>query len=76
MSKARTIVARYAGRCACCGAAIKRGETVTYYPGQGIAHPGGLDGNSAICAAVIRAKLYPDPGELAEDRWNETHGDR
>ena len=19
---------------------------------------------------------YPDPGELAADRWNETHGDR
>ena len=19
---------------------------------------------------------HPDPGELAEDRWNETHGDR
>jgi hypothetical protein len=70
----RNIVAKFNGTCACCGAAIKAGQWVTYYPGRKeIAHVGGLDGNSGTCTANIRAAMYPDPGELAADRWNETH---
>jgi hypothetical protein len=71
---AREIIARYPGKCACCGGAIPAGALVSYYPGRGIAHVGGLDGNSATCAAVLRAAAaYPDPGELAADRWTESH---
>jgi hypothetical protein len=70
----RTITAKFNGQCRCCGAAIKAGETVDYYPSlKAIAHVGGLDGNSARCSANIAAKMYPDPGELNADRWNETH---
>jgi hypothetical protein len=70
----RNMIAKFAGKCPCCGADIKAGECVTYYPSRGeIAHVGGLDGNSARCAANIAAKMYPDPGELAEDRWNEQY---
>lgn len=29
-----------------------------------------------IGAAPSRSEYCPDPGELAEDRWNETHGDK
>ena len=51
-----------------------------------IGHVGGLEGNGQKCFVKLRndheAKeaaypytpdCYPDPGELAEDRWNETH---
>jgi hypothetical protein len=70
----RNMYAKFAGKCACCGADIKAGEYITYYPSRReIAHSGGLDGNSARCAANIAAKMYPDPGELAEDRWNEQY---
>jgi len=88
----RNMIARYAGQCACCGAEIKAGEYVTYYPpgtmkGQAkgaIGHVGGLEGNGQRCYAELRKQLvdkefqpdrdcYPDPGELAEDRWNEAH---
>lgn len=73
-STPRQMYAKFAGKCACCGAPIKAGEFITYYPSRReIAHVGGLDGNNATCAANIRADMYPDPGELAEDRWNETH---
>lgn len=57
----RTITVKYAGPCACCGATIAAGETADYYPvgtiasrtTPAIAHVGGLDGNSARCAANI-----------------------
>jgi hypothetical protein len=78
----RTITVKYAGQCACCGADIPAGAIADYYPAGtiagrttgAIAHMGGLDGNSARCAAEIgrrRDPGYVDPGELAEDRWNE-----
>ena len=96
----RAIVVKFAGDCHCCGATIEPGQLATYYPPGTIAsqvkgviaHIGGLEGNSARCAANIGAKrlslgpkgrVYPpkaerdpgyvDPGELAADRWNETH---
>lgn len=73
----RTIVVKFAGKCACCGAPIAAGETADYYPDRRqIAHVGGLDGNSPRCASEIRNRAvdpgYVDPGELAEDRWNES----
>jgi hypothetical protein len=73
-TESRNMYAKYAGKCTCCGADIKAGEYVTYYPSRrAIAHVGGLDGNSATCCANIRAEMYPDPGELAADRWNEQY---
>jgi hypothetical protein len=53
-SEPRQMYAKFAGKCACCGAPIKAGEFITYYPSRReIAHVGGLDGNSATCAANI-----------------------
>ena len=70
----RTIIVKYAGKCACCGAIISPGEMADYHPAtKELAHIGGLDGNSARCTANIRATMYPDPGELAQDRWNEQY---
>jgi hypothetical protein len=78
----RTIVAKYAGQCACCGADIRAGEMVDYYPvgtiasrtTPAIAHRGGLDGNSPRCSAELRRKNEaPDPGELAADQWAAEH---
>jgi hypothetical protein len=66
--------AKFAGKCACCGADIKAGEYITWYPSRHeIAHVGGLDGNSSRCASNIAASMYPDPAELAADRWNEQY---
>src|SRR4051812_21456703 len=57
----RAITVKYAGRCTCCLAPIKAGETAMYYPpgtilnqteGK-IAHIGGIDGNSAVCSFNI-----------------------
>lgn len=75
----RNIMVKFAGTCLCCGAVIKAGEVASFYPvgtiasrtTSAIAHVGGLDGNSPRCTAVRRAEMYPDPGELAADRWNE-----
>ncbi len=44
----RTIVVKYAGECACCGATIKAGEMADYYP------PGTMRDNTR--AAIARAK--------------------
>lgn len=75
--KPRTIIVKYAGKCACCGGDIKAGELADYYPARtiasrsipGIAHIGGLDGNSSRCSAEIkqRAEYVRDPGEDAAD---------
>lgn len=63
--------AKYAGKCACCGAPISVGQAVDYYPSRReIAHPGGLDGNSATCAANIRDQQR-DPGFVDLDRMYE-----
>lgn len=80
----RTITAKYAGKCACCGAAIKAGEIVDYYPAGTIAsraeaaitHIGGLDGNSARCTAELRngyeAHAVNDyAGDGLDERWED-----
>lgn len=62
----RDIRVKYAGKCACCGVMIAPGEFATYYPAgsfraePAIAHCGGLDGNSARCAAEIGKSLRAD----------------
>lgn len=80
--QSREILARYPGKCACCGGAIAVGELVTFYPGRGVGHLLSLEGNSAKCAAVLRETRFlkseragydVDPGELAADRWTESH---
>ena len=67
----RVITVKYAGKCACCGAEIKAGETATFYPAGTIAsitegkigHIGGLEGTGARCTAELRkqAGLPPAP---------------
>jgi hypothetical protein len=74
----RTIVVKYEGSCACCGATIKAGEMADYYPigtiasrtTAAIAHVGGLDGNSARCVANIQSKRQ-DAGFVDIDRMYE-----
>ena len=71
----RTIVAKFAGTCACCGAAIKAGEIVEYYPvgtiagrtTPAVAHPGGLDGTSSRCTVEIRKGLDKAVNDYAGD---------
>jgi hypothetical protein len=75
----RTITVKYTGKCTCCGAEIPAGSIADYYPvgtiaGQAkgqIAHMGGLDGNSATCAANIRKGNDRDPGFVDLDRMYE-----
>jgi hypothetical protein len=60
-TKPRDMIAKFAGKCACCGAAIAAGEWITYYPARRwIGHVGGLEGNSERCTAELRKQL--DPG--------------
>jgi len=87
--QARIITAKYAGQCACCGAAIAAGETVTYYPpgtianvsvGK-IAHVGGLDGNSVRCTVELRkqfaerAAVNDYAGDGLDARWEDQCAD-
>lgn len=69
-----------AGPCACCGVTIPAGAWATYFPPgtlasrpQGaIAHVGGLDGNSATCAANIRDRVLNDfAGEGVDMRYED-----
>jgi len=61
----RSIIVKYAGPCACCGATIAAGEYADYFPvgtianrtTAAIAHSGGLDGNSPKCTANIRDRM-------------------
>jgi hypothetical protein len=77
-SSPRTMIAKYAGKCHCCGIAIKAGETIDYYPSlRAIAHVGGLDGNSSRCASEIRQKMerdYTDVDTAYEDQCAEICG--
>lgn len=67
----RTMVAKYAGVCRCCGAPIAAGEMVDYYPAmRAIGHIGALDGNSPRCTAELR-KRNADPGFVDLDRMFE-----
>ena len=73
----RTITVKYAGKCACCGAAIAAGEAADYYPAGtiasmpkgAIAHIGGLDGNSPRCTSELRKRH--EPGFVDLDRMYE-----
>jgi hypothetical protein len=69
-STPRTIIAKFAGKCHCCGVEIKAGAMCDYYPSlKAIAHVGGLDGNSARCTAEIRNQR--DRGFVDLDRAYE-----
>ncbi len=74
----RTIVVKYAGKCACCGAPIAAGEMADYYPDRrAIAHMGGLDGNSGRCTAEIRKQQdsgFVDIDRLYEDQCADICG--
>ena len=79
----RTITVKYSGPCACCGATINAGETADYFPvgtiasqtTPAIAHPGGLDGNSAKCAGIIRHEQQVDAFDMrVEDSMAEACG--
>lgn len=81
----RLIEARYDGECCSCGGAIKAGMVVTYWPGKrAVSHANAQDGDRSQCPRPRFLKsertgydpapaAYPDPGELAADRWSETH---
>jgi len=64
----RVITVKYAGKCVCCGAEIKAGESAEYFPvgtigstnTPQIGHVGGLDGTGARCTAEIRKRDYPE----------------
>lgn len=79
--ESRVINAKFAGKCLCCGGDIPAGALVTYHPGKGIAHLSNYyTGDSAMCSFVVGQRMkeqaaagYADPGELAADRWNDTH---
>jgi hypothetical protein len=76
----RVIEVKYAGKCVCCGAPIKAGETATYYPpgtianvheGK-IAHVGGLDGTSARCSNEIKQRATNDyAGDGLDARYED-----
>lgn len=81
----RTITVKFDGKCACCAAPIKAGESADYYPAgtiagvnEGrIAHVGGLDGNSPRCTAEIRKRRDPsfvDLDRMYEDQCAEICG--
>ena len=61
----RVITAKFASSGACCGAAIKAGDMVEYFPvgtiagrdTAAVAHIGGLDGNSVRCTAELEKEL-------------------
>jgi hypothetical protein len=56
----RTITAKFAGKCACCGGQINAGEIVDYYPAKReIAHYQAFNGNSSKCYNVLRREKYP-----------------
>lgn len=74
----RVLTAKYPGKCACCGGDIKAGEIVEWIGAtRQLFHFKGSSGDSSACYGVLRAKrdhrYNVDPGELAADRWNETH---
>lgn len=79
----RTIVVKYAGKCACCGGEIKAGEMAEYFPVGTIAgrneaaigHTGGLDGNGVRCYVELRKQYAADPVDIAyEDQCAEICG--
>jgi len=74
-SKPRTIMVKYAGKCACCGAMIAAGAMADYYPDRRqIAHVGGLDGNSPQCTANLRDSGFVDLERAYEDQCAEICG--
>ena len=49
----RIIIAKFAGKCACCGGAIPAGAMVDYWPTRrSIAHHKGWNGDSVTCYNV------------------------
>jgi hypothetical protein len=56
----RTITAKFAGKCACCGGDIPAGKMVDYDPNKRqIAHYRAFQGNSPECFGVLRKEKYP-----------------
>jgi hypothetical protein len=66
----RTIIAKFAGKCGCCGGTINAGQMVDYIPGKGIWHLKAIEGNSSSCYAELR-KRQQDPGFVDLDRMYE-----
>lgn len=67
----RTITAKFAGQCNCCGGTIKAGDFCDYWPAKrAIAHHKGWDGNSTTCYSE-QMKRQRDPGFVDIDRRYE-----
>lgn len=69
----RTITAKFAGKCGCCGGDIPAGRMVTYRPGKGIYHlENPHTGDSAECYGVLRQQHEKrDAGFVDLDRMFE-----
>jgi hypothetical protein len=66
----RTLTAKFAGTCACCGGDIPAGKFIEYNPRtKQIAHFKAWEGNSPECYGVLKAKQ--DPGFVDLDRAYE-----
>lgn len=74
----RTIIAKFAGKCTCCGGIIKAGELADYYPARrAIGHVGALDGTSPHCTAEIRKRnevAFVDVDRIFEDQCADICG--
>lgn len=72
----RTIIAKYRGKCNCCGGLIAAGTMCDYDPKRKvIAHYKGWEGNSpACCAQVRRDRDYIDVDRLYEDQCADICG--
>lgn len=67
----RTMTAKYAGKCYCCGGDIPAGKFVEYDPRtKRIGHFKAAEGNSPECFGVLKAKQQ-DPGFVDLDRAYE-----
>lgn len=66
----RTLTAKYAGKCSCCGGHIPAGKFVEYNPRtKKIAHFKASEGNSPECYGVL--KKQHDAGFVDLDRMYE-----
>jgi hypothetical protein len=72
----RTIIAKYAGKCNCCGGLIAAGTMIDYDPKRKvIAHHKGWEGNSAACTAHIRRdRDFVDLDRMYEDQCADICG--
>lgn len=65
----RTMVAKYAGKCTCCGGSIERGEMIEYERGKGARHAWVRGDLPAKCFGVL--KREPDLGQMVDMAYED-----